>query len=681
MNKLFSNQKNNKFIFIIAITLIFSLTIIIFYYIPKNLDFLGLRSLLRSVENTATEWRFASKAFRQGDVIAGTIKTQSGKGIYSRLVVAAIDNPTIKSFGSLTIDREFLGTMLNHFNESDSKPSLVFFDFYFDKPSVDPEKDKKLLEALRQYKGIVGQEFILDTISSRRTVAKDMVNYDSAEAQAMRKFELPIKNKPAIKPFPKVSTSLPEFINEGGFLGTANMANEENLYVKCPLVVSAYYYIRENNTVRLTNVYYPSVVLAMAAKLYGTDMSNVIFGNNQITIRDAVTSDGKTTDIKIPTDNEYRMLINYKAAPKSGFLRKLSAKDITRAGLPRNAIVLVGVDVEGFSANRWLSPLGTMSSFEHIAYSLGTIMNKEFLQELPWYINGLYLLVFTLLIGFLLGRGIRTTILAIILAIIIPLAAGFVFFQANIEIFMLLPLVSSLLVLLVGEIFVLLTEQREKRFIKSTFSKYISPDLVNILIQNPEMATMGGQEKEVTMLFSDIRGFTTLSEGMTAKELISFLNIYLSRMTDIVMETQGTLDKYIGDAVVAFWGTPLILENHALNACRAAVKMIQALKVFNDEQTALGNKPINIGVGLSTGSVIVGNIGSDKKRNYTAIGETALFAEELQDENKVYMTQIIISDFTYQKVKDKVVVRELDVVHARGEEKPVRIYELLDVVD
>lgn len=193
------------------------------------------------------------------------------------------------------------------------------------------------------------------------------------------------------------------------------------------------------------------------------------------------------------------------------------------------------------------------------------------------------------------------------------------------------------------------------------------------------MIQLGGKDVDATILFSDIRGFTTLSEGMSPMELISFLNIYLSRMTDIVMETHGTLDKYIGDAVVAFWGTPIELENHALNACQAAVKMMQGLRQFNEEQAKLGKKPINIGIGLNSGCITVGNVGSDKKKNYTAIGEATQLAEDLQDENKTYKTNIMISEHTYEKVKDQVIVRELDLIYVKGQEKPMRIYELIDM--
>jgi adenylate cyclase len=193
------------------------------------------------------------------------------------------------------------------------------------------------------------------------------------------------------------------------------------------------------------------------------------------------------------------------------------------------------------------------------------------------------------------------------------------------------------------------------------------------------MLQLGGEDKDATMLFSDIRGFTTLSEGMTAMGLINFLNIYLSRMTDIVMETKGTLDKYIGDAVVAFWGTPVELENHALNACKAAVKMMEALRNFNEEQKQLGNKPINIGIGLNTGTITVGNVGSEKKKNYTAIGDNTQLTEDLQDENKVYKTNVIMSEFTFNRVKENVLVRELDLIYIKGKDEPIRIYELLDM--
>ncbi len=195
------------------------------------------------------------------------------------------------------------------------------------------------------------------------------------------------------------------------------------------------------------------------------------------------------------------------------------------------------------------------------------------------------------------------------------------------------------------------------------------------------MLKLGGQAKDLTILFSDIRSFTTISESMTSEYLINFLNVYLTRMTDIVMETSGTLDKYIGDAVMAFWGAPIELPNNALTSCKAAVKMMQALKEFNDERMKIGDKPIDIDIGLNSGVCSVGNVGSEKRKNYTVIGDAVNLASRLEGANKYYGTHIIISEFTYEKVKDHVVVRELDLMTVKGKKLPVKIYELWDVLE
>ncbi len=311
--------------------------------------------------------------------------------------------------------------------------------------------------------------------------------------------------------------------------------------------------------------------------------------------------------------------------------------------------------------------------------ALGTILNRDFLFELPTSLNILYVFFIVFLVSLLSGRKFSYTGISALISILVPIALGFGLFFMRIIILTFIPLITGVFTLTFGQIYLLLTEEKEKRQIKATFSKYVSPEFVNILVENPELAKQGGVEKEVTMLFSDIRGFTTLSEGMSAKELIDFLNDYLSIMTNILMENKGTLDKYIGDAIVGFWGAPVDLEDHAYYACLSAVKMIRSLKEFNDRMEAIGKSKINIGIGLNTGKIIVGNIGSEKKMNYTALGDTAILTEELQDENKTYNTNIIISEFTYEKVKDYAKVRELGEYQAKHREKPIKIYELIDI--
>ncbi len=671
------NIRLNKLTIIIALSLFFILIILCSYYIPSGFEF------TRNIENTSIKWRFTSKAFTKVETVGGTLKTQAGTGFYKRIFIAQIDELSKNKFGgSLKIDRKVWAGILNHFNTlpEEQLPEIVLFDLYFNEISPDPLSDTDFTNALVNYKGAVGNTIKLDLVQDRSLRAKEMLDYNSAVVQNMKRFELNIDPSIEISNYTKITAPIPAISESLGFIGTINMDNDGELYRKEPLIMGVTYYFVDNGKINLTNVFYPSAALAMSVKLLKSDISNIIIGKNDIIIRNSVYN-GRKEDFRIPVDSQYRLSVNYKAAPETGYLKSLAVKDIERAGLPRNPIILVGIYITGLAPNDWLSPLGTMNGTDHLAYALGTIMNRDFLINVPDWINILYVVLFTLLIGYLLSKGIRTTIIAFVLSFVIPLILGFGLFRFNIEILTLLPIIISILVLVTGEVYIILTEEREKRFIKTTFSKYVNPDLVNILIQNPDMLQLGGQEKDLTILFSDIRSFTTLSEGMTAGELISFLNIYLTKMTDIVMETQGTLDKYIGDAVVAFWGTPIELENHALNACKASIKMMKALKDFNDEQARLGHKPINIGIGLNSGNLTVGNVGSEKKKNYTAIGDNATLAEDLQDENKLYKTNIIISENTYERTKDSIVVRELDSIYVKGKEAPMKIYELLDVLE
>ncbi|MCK9226072.1 MAG: CHASE2 domain-containing protein [Candidatus Muirbacterium halophilum] len=220
-------------------------------------------------------------------------------------------------------------------------------------------------------------------------------------------------------------------------------------------------------------------------------------------------------------------------------------------------------------------------------------------------------------------------------------------------------------------------ETKEKKQIRGAFSKYISPDLVNKIVDKPELLKLGGEEKELTILFSDVANFTTLSEKIGAVNLVKFLNEYLTAMTDIVMETSGTLDKYIGDAVMAFWGAPLDDEEHSQKACNAAILMMKKLNELKIEWKKKGYPDLNIRIGLNTGVVVVGNMGSFKRFNYTVMGDAVNLAARLEGLNKEYSTGIMVSEFTYEQNKDKFNFRFLDLVKVKGKTLPVAVYELL----
>jgi adenylate cyclase len=209
--------------------------------------------------------------------------------------------------------------------------------------------------------------------------------------------------------------------------------------------------------------------------------------------------------------------------------------------------------------------------------------------------------------------------------------------------------------------------------------------VVEELLETPP--ELGGVDKELTVLFSDVRGFTSLSESMTPQELLNHLNLYLTAMTDTIFEYTGTLDKYVGDEIMCFWGAPKQQPDHALLACKCALRQIQVLNELNASWPP--ERQIDIGIGLNSGIMTVGNVGSQGRMNYTLMGDSVNLGARLEGTNKQYYdpvkaphySRIIISEFTYEHVRDKVIARELDNIRVKGKNKPVFIYELIDVRD
>ena len=228
-----------------------------------------------------------------------------------------------------------------------------------------------------------------------------------------------------------------------------------------------------------------------------------------------------------------------------------------------------------------------------------------------------------------------------------------------------------------------LTERQQKAVIKNMFGHYINPAVVNELVANPEKAKLGGDRRELTVFFSDIASFTTISEQYHAKPegLVALLNEFLDEMTRIVLKYEGTLDKYEGDAIMAFWGAPLPQKDHALRTCLAALDMQKRLEALRPKWIKEGRPPLSVRMGINTGIVIVGNMGGRDRFDYTVIGDSVNLASRLEGANKQYKSNIMISDFTYTHVKTKVTVRELDLIQVKGKTEPVKVYELLGTAD
>ena len=223
-----------------------------------------------------------------------------------------------------------------------------------------------------------------------------------------------------------------------------------------------------------------------------------------------------------------------------------------------------------------------------------------------------------------------------------------------------------------------LMEERRARDIRKMFSSYVSKRIVDELIRDPSKAKLGGDRKEITVLFSDIRGFTSFSEKHQPEEVVSLLNEYLGAMTEIVFAHEGTLDKFVGDAIMALWGAPVGQPDHAERAARCALAMIAKLKELQAKWTAEGKYVIDIGIGINTGDMVVGNMGAEgKKMDYTVIGDNVNLGARLEGLTRKYNNHIIISEYTYEKIKDVVQATELDSVTVKGKEKPVVVYDLV----
>jgi len=332
-----------------------------------------------------------------------------------------------------------------------------------------------------------------------------------------------------------------------------------------------------------------------------------------------------------------------------------------------------------------------MYGVEIHANAVATILEQKFIVKISGFASFLIIFMISLL-SFALAVGVRhlkirpeflTEIFGVLSLILLFVLWSFVViisFNNN----FLLPVVSPVLggtIAYIGSIvYQYLTERKQKKLIKTIFGYYVHPSVVNQLVSNPELVRLGGEKREMTVLFSDLWNFTTISEAYPPEFIFNLLNEYFDSMTKVVFKYGGTLDKYIGDAIVAFWGAPIYYEDHALRACLCALKMQFELEKLRIRWEKEGKPLLHMRIGINTGEMIVGNIGGYGRFNYTVIGDSVNLGARLEAINKEFGTSIIISEYTYEKVKGFFKVREIGEITVKGKTKPVKIYELLDVL-
>lgn len=343
----------------------------------------------------------------------------------------------------------------------------------------------------------------------------------------------------------------------------------------------------------------------------------------------------------------------------------------------KDKIVILGITEIGVGDVR-ATPIGMIPGpLVHYTF-ISNVLNDELLHENT-------LLAYLSLLFFLLLPLIWVAVSSIYRRVMIYASAYLLFFitsklsylYLNLYLDAFYPLLGLLFSAIVSEVMLRKEQDEQTRFIEEAFSSYLSPVLLKKLIQEPSRLALGGEKKELTIFFSDIRSFTSISETMDPQKLTKFLNRYFTPMSDIVLEHRGMIDKYIGDAVMAFYNAPLDVEEHAREACRSALKMIDVLDELNGSFSEEGLPKIEIGIGINTAEVVVGNMGSNQRFNYTVIGDGVNLASRVEGLNKNYGTNILITEFTKKHIGEEFLTREVEFVKVKGKEEEVLLYELL----
>ena len=391
-------------------------------------------------------------------------------------------------------------------------------------------------------------------------------------------------------------------------------------------------------------------------------------------------------DVAIPIDARARVLVDYAGPPRT--FAHFPAAGLLRGEVPterlKDKVVFIGATAEGTYDLRVTPFSPVFPGVEKHANVAANLLDGRFITRPAWveFVEAAGIVIFPLLLAWLLPRLRPVTSLGAAAAIWLALfgVTHWAFLQG-----LWLPVIYPSLALgltwVAITVYRFFTEERQRLFTKRAFQQYVSPEVVERIVEDPTALQFGGETRELTVLFSDIRDFTTYTEKHDPQEVVRMLREYLTNMTDQVLKQQGTLDKYIGDAVMAIFGAPVALPDHAERACRAALAMAAEVERLQAKWVAEGKEPFRIGIGINTGQMVVGNLGSEQLFDYTVIGDEVNLGARLESLNKEHQTSkhIIISEGTYEAAKDAIEVRRLGEVTVKGKTRPVVIYELLDL--
>jgi len=561
----------------------------------------------------------------------------------SEIVIVAIDEKSLKSdeLGPLSKwPRENYARAIDILNKN--KAAVIGVDITFpDESGQGAEDDKILAETLRKYDNVVlAVRYFFDN--------------------GARRFEWP-------------NDSLLESDTR---LGWINIQLDEDGFVRSiPLFAESNLGVIDAFSLALTRIYLRA------------DPSDYRVTGGQFRYSDKLTIPSITKTDKVSGEDVYFMYINYFAEPNQftriSFTDLLSGELTDKNGTPidfRDKIVIIGptaIDLQ----DDFLSPVSSgirMPGAEIHANNVQTIITGQFLRDQSgaslWITLLGFIAINIIVFSFL---KVRYALVITVLEVFGMLVAGIVSYEYRILVNVVYPILVILLSFVGAYLMRFIIEQKERKFIEGAFGHYVNKTVVEQIQKNPDLLKLGGSKRDLTIFFSDIQGFTSISEKLEAEELVTFLNEYLGAMTEIIISNEGTLDKYEGDAIMCFWNAPIEQHGHALKACITALENQTKLVELRKKWGKKGLPELRVRIGINTGVAVVGNIGSVNRFDYTAMGDNVNLASRLESINKQYGTFLMISEYTYEQVKEHVICRELDQIRVKGKEEPVRIYELI----
>lgn len=526
----------------------------------------------------------------------------------------------------------------------------VFFDLILTEPSGFGVEDDDAFAAAIARSGNVLLPFFL---------SQDIRREDPAVAASLRRFALAGRSLPprAVQPYNSVTLPVEELMKSVRGMGNVQLAPDgDSVYRRLPLVFA-----------------YKGLTVA------GLSLALADLGEEPIDLN------------RIPLDRSGQMILRFHGPAETYKTYSIAAVINSQAQVeegtapqidPREfagKIVIVGTTAPGLYDLRPTPFGGIYPGMEILATAADNLVHGDHIRPVSAAVTVGWILALSLLAG--LGTTLLKKIwhLAVLLLAVLalPASAAWLAFRAGGWLDFAAPLFAVLGGFIAASLLNYGVEGRQRRFIKSVFRFYLSPDVIDRVLENPGLLKLGGERREITAFFSDLAGFTSISEGLSPEALVGLLNAYLSEMTDIILGLGGTLDKYEGDAIIAFWNSPLDQPDHALRACRAALRCQKRLAELREEFQRRSGHEVRMRIGLSSGPVVVGNMGSERRFDYTAMGDTMNLASRLEGACKAYKIFTLVSEETASRVGDEIVTREVDMIRVVGKKQPIRIFELI----